>query len=263
MMELDGKPVDATDLATLALYNYGHFTSMRVDDGQVRGLSLHLDRLAIDCRALFGTDLDRGWVRELARRAGAQAPSPAIIRVTVFAPNLDLSHPGGHAEPSALVTTRPAGSRQLPPLRLMTVRYERDLPRVKHTGLFGTVHHRRAAQQAGFDDVLFVDKDSLIAEGATWNVGFLDGNQVVWPQSEYLPGVTMRLLKEALASAGVPSTEAPVDLSRVTRMQSAFVTNAAVGVRPVQAINGVEFPGQPPMASRLRELYAAIPGEEI
>src|SRR6266540_2864338 len=44
-MELDGRPVDPAELATLALYNYGHFTSMRVDAGRVRGLTLHLDRL--------------------------------------------------------------------------------------------------------------------------------------------------------------------------------------------------------------------------
>lgn len=31
MMELDGRSVTADELARLALYNYGHFTTMRVD----------------------------------------------------------------------------------------------------------------------------------------------------------------------------------------------------------------------------------------
>lgn len=44
MMELDGRSVMADELARLALYNYGHFTTMRVDAGRVRGLSLHLRR---------------------------------------------------------------------------------------------------------------------------------------------------------------------------------------------------------------------------
>jgi hypothetical protein len=31
MMELDGRSVTADELARLALYNYGHFTTMRVE----------------------------------------------------------------------------------------------------------------------------------------------------------------------------------------------------------------------------------------
>lgn len=57
MIELDGRPVDPARLAALALYNYGHFTSMRVDEGRVRGLSLHLQRLVRDCSALYDADL--------------------------------------------------------------------------------------------------------------------------------------------------------------------------------------------------------------
>lgn len=68
MIELDGRPVTADDLASLALYNYGHFTSMLVSDGRVRGLSFHLRRLVNDCRTLFATDLDRSTVRKLVRR---------------------------------------------------------------------------------------------------------------------------------------------------------------------------------------------------
>lgn len=69
MAELNGRPVGADELQALALTNYGHFTSMRVEDGRVRGLALHLERLARDCRAVFGAELDTGRVRELARRA--------------------------------------------------------------------------------------------------------------------------------------------------------------------------------------------------
>ena len=45
MATLNGKPVTSDALLTLALTNYAHFTSMRVDDQRVRGLALHMDRL--------------------------------------------------------------------------------------------------------------------------------------------------------------------------------------------------------------------------
>ncbi len=41
--ELNGSPVRVEDLGTIALLNYGHFTSMQVRGGRVRGLDLHLD----------------------------------------------------------------------------------------------------------------------------------------------------------------------------------------------------------------------------
>lgn len=260
-MELDGGPVSATDLGALALYNYGHFTSMRVEEMRVRGLARHLDRLERDCRTLFGVDLDRDRVRQLVRRVGARDSSPVMIRVTVFAPELEIGSPGGQAEPSILVTTRPAARHALPPIRLKSTVYSRDLPAVKHVGLFGTVHLRRRAQRDGFDDVLFVDARPRVVEGATWNIGFFDGEHVVWPESDCLPGVTEDLLKEILDAEGRSRVTAAVELADLSRMRFAFVTNAAVGVRPVRSIDDVRLPGEAALWESLRDAYASLPGE--
>jgi len=258
MMELDGRPVTADELAGLALYNFGHFTSMRVDNGRVRGLSLHLRRLVNDCQTLFAADLDPEMVRKLVRRVCGD--SSVIARVTVFAPDLELNRPGRAVEPHVLVTTRPAPEHPLPPLRLQSASYERDLPAVKHVGLFGTMWQRRAAQLGGFDDVLFLDDRSRISEGATWNIGFYDGERLVWPRSEYLPGVTMALVK----SLGRPeSTIADLDLATVATMRAAFVTNAGVGVRPVSLIDEVRYADDEETLRELSEAYLAIRGEDL
>jgi hypothetical protein len=54
---------DLDQLAALILINYGHYTSMRVDDQRVRGLSLHLEPLMRDCRWVFDADLDPNRLR--------------------------------------------------------------------------------------------------------------------------------------------------------------------------------------------------------
>jgi branched-subunit amino acid aminotransferase/4-amino-4-deoxychorismate lyase len=259
-MELDGTPAAAEDIRSLALINYGHFTSMRVEDHRVRGLGMHLQRLVDDCHAVFDADLDPDRVRHLIGRVIREVSGPIVVRVTVFDPQLTLGRPGGHAEPRVLITTRPAvADGQLPPLRLQSRCYRRDLPSVKHVGLFGPLLHRRTAQRNGYDDVLFVDARSRISEGATWNVGFVDGDQVVWPDAEVLPGVTMRLLQQ---NDSPPAIRA-MRLSDLAQMTGAFATNAATGVRPVGSIDSTGWPPGHPVIERLSRLYADVPPEPV
>jgi branched-subunit amino acid aminotransferase/4-amino-4-deoxychorismate lyase len=262
-MELDGIPVTPDDLSALALVNYGHFTSMRVDGTRVRGLELHLDRLVHDCQAIFAADLDPERVRTLARRVAEVAQTPAIMRVTVFDPDLGLGHPAGQAHPRVLVTLRPVGADAPPPIRLKSVRYTRDVPRVKHTGLFGTVYHRRAAQADGFDDVLFVGPDGYVSEGATWNIAFVEDGRVTWPAAECLPGVTMRLLNAAISRLGIEVRTAPVTLDDLHSSCAAFITNAAVGLRPVRSIDGTELAEATASVEALRKEYDTIEGDRL
>ncbi|MFJ6739083.1 aminotransferase class IV family protein [Streptomyces sp. NPDC091279] len=261
MVTLDGKPVSVDDLLPLALTNVGHFTSMRVDeDGGIRGLALHLERLVRDSELVWGVGLDAGRVREYVRRELAERGGGAcVVRVTVYDPAVDLGHPGDAGDLHILVSVRAAGPLTLAPLRVKSVPYVRDLPEVKHVGLFGTLHARAEAQRAGFGDALFVGPDGLVSEGGTWNVGFVDHDgTVIWPQAPVLPGVTVALLQRHTAYR-----TAPVTLARAKGMAAAFATNTGIGVRPLSAIDDTGFAVDHPVLERLREAYAGVPGERV
>lgn len=257
-MLLNGKPVDLDHLKVLGLTNYGHFTSMRVDAGRVRGLALHLDRLSRDCRALFGAELDQDEVRSYVRQVVDGSAGPIVARVTVFDPDLDLGHPASASSLQVLVTTRAASMAPPPSLVLTARRYEREVPAVKHVGLFGTVFHRRQAQLAGFDDVLFVDGEGFISEGATWNIGLIEGDEIVWPQASVLPGITMALIQQERSGL-----QRCVNVAELDRYTGAFVTNAAVGVRGIAAIDAIRWADAVPLAEQIRKEYSAIPGEPL
>jgi branched-subunit amino acid aminotransferase/4-amino-4-deoxychorismate lyase len=259
MATLDGQPANPDDLLTLALTNYGHFTSMRVEaDRRIRGLSLHLERLVRDCKTVWGTALDTGRVRDHVRQALDGHNGPCIVRVTVFDPAVDIGHPAAADQPRVLVTTRPAGAMPPPPLRAQSVRYERDLPDVKHIGLFGTLHARRTAQLGGFDDTLFIGADGHVSEGGTWNVGFISDDGVVWPKAAVLPGVTMALLQQH-----ADHRIAPVTLDQAKGMQAAFATNTSIGVRALSCIDDTPMAIEHPLLSTLRETYLSIPAETL
>jgi branched-subunit amino acid aminotransferase/4-amino-4-deoxychorismate lyase len=254
---LDGDDVDAGRLSVLATVNYGHFTSMRVQDRAARGLGLHLERLARDCRRVFDAELDLDRVRRYARNAVADMTGPVIVRVTVFDPALEVGDAGADAVPSVLVTTR-AAPVPGPPLRLRTAVYQRELPEVKHVGLFGPVRLRRRARRAGADDVLFTDADGAVCETSIANIGFIDGDRVVWPRADWLDGVTMRLV-----STIVDTSTERVTVDRLTSLSGAFVTNAAVGIRPVGAVDDAHWTEEPTVLRRIRELYADLRPEKF
>jgi branched-subunit amino acid aminotransferase/4-amino-4-deoxychorismate lyase len=139
-----------------------------------------------------------------------------------------------------------------------TVGYERDVPGVKHVGLFGPLHSRRTAQLDGYDDALFVGPDGRVSEGGTWNVGFIGDEGVVRPDADVLPGVTMALLQQHTAY-----TTAPVTLADARHMHAAFATNTSIGVRAISRIDETPMATEHPLLAHLRETYLAIPGDPL
>ncbi|MFJ8956494.1 aminotransferase class IV family protein [Streptomyces sp. NPDC102383] len=260
MVTLDGRPVSVDDLVPLALTNVGHFTSMRVGlDGSIRGLALHLERLVRDCKTVWHAPLNTERVRDYVRWALEGATRPCVVRVTIYDPNVEMGHPADANEPHVLVSVRGAGDLSPAPLRAQSLVYERDLPQVKHIGLFGTLHARGAAQRADFDDALFVGRDGFVSEGATWNAAFIDQDgTVVWPDARVLPGVTMALLQQQ-----AEHRIATVTLQQAKGMAAAFATNTSVGVRPLAAIDDTEFPIEHHVLTQLQKTYLSIPGETL
>ncbi len=251
--------IDATpnELSALALTGYGHFTSMHVEEGAVRGFDLHIERLVSNAKTVFDAELDRQSLVADIRAAIDGSTGSYTLRVTMFDPAINLGNVGTVApKPVPLITTRPSHEGTLPPLRVKAIAFQRDTPEVKHVGLFSPLHHRASAKKAGFDDVLFTDPISAdVSEGSTWNIGFIatDGT-VIWPDATVLPGVTMALLRGANDRHVAKS----IALDQIGRMEAAFATNASIGVRPISAIDGHHFDSEHPAIAELQQAYAAI-----
>jgi branched-subunit amino acid aminotransferase/4-amino-4-deoxychorismate lyase len=254
-IELNGSPASADDLRQLVHTNYGHFSAMQVRDGGVRGLDLHLDRIERATQELFGTAIDRERVREYLRHAVAGSSAPLALRVNIFSRGLNRDRPSQPAPPDILVTVAPASRASIEPLRLKSFRYTRELPQIKHVGTFPLFHYRRTAQQAGYDDAVFVDDSGCISEGSIWNIGFWDGAGVIWPEAPQLAGVSMQLLQAGLARAKIASSVRRISLSDVGRFQSAFFTNAGTAVRLIAAIDDVALAIDRSLEARLQECH--------
>ena len=255
--ELNGAPASADDLRALALTNYGHFTSMHIDAGGVRGLDLHLARLDASTRELFGRPLDAGVVRGYMRSALGERAGAASLRINVFSRRLHRDRMAEPALPDVMVSVSGPRRVEARPVRLKSFRYERVLPHVKHAGTFGLFHHRRLAQLDGFDDALFVDASGAVSEASIWNIGFFDGNGIVWPDAPSLRGISMQLLQKGLDERGMPGDSHRVAHADVGAFRSAFLTNSSCAVRPIAEIDGVRFRIDPELNAVLEACYGS------
>jgi branched-subunit amino acid aminotransferase/4-amino-4-deoxychorismate lyase len=263
-VEINGVPATAAQLA-LAASAYGHFSTMQVRDGAVRGLSLHVQRLQEATERLFGGVLDgealRAWLRAALERAGRW--ESASVRFVIASSAFDRERPEVACAADVLIFVSPPIERQPRPLRVQLCRYARELPEIKHLATFGQLWQRRQARLAGYDDALFEDAQGRISEGSVWNIGFWDGSAVTWPEAAMLDGISQRVLDDGFARCGVARRSAAIRAVDLARYTAAFTCNANGVGAPIASIDGHAFAPQPGITELLLRCYASVPAEPI
>jgi branched-subunit amino acid aminotransferase/4-amino-4-deoxychorismate lyase len=252
-LEIDGQDATGEQLSAAALAHYGHFTAMQVRDRRVRGLELHLARLDRANREMFGAAVDAPAVRAHVRHAlGADRPD-ASVRIYLY------QTPAGI---SVMVTVRPPGAMPATPWRLRTVPYQRPVAHIKHMCDFGQSYFQRLAIRNGFDEALLTGADGAVSEGSITNVGFFDGEGIVWPAAPALPGITMQLLQQALPGLAMSAHRRPVRTADLGTFTAAFVTNAR-GIAPVAQIDDLVLPVNHALIGKLRKAYESAGWDRI
>ena len=124
---------------------------------------------------------------------------------------------------------------------------------------------RRVARTAGFDDALLADEQH-ITEGATWNVFFIQQRELVTPPlaGDILPGVTRQLILDYCQQQGISVLQQPINRDQIQTFDGAFATNASWGVRPIAAIDDVQYSKTTSaLMTQLCSFYDQLAGEFI
>ncbi|MFD4207320.1 aminotransferase class IV family protein [Micromonospora tulbaghiae] len=214
----NGRAAEAADLAPLAFAGFAHFTAMQVRDHRVRGLDLHLARLRDASDELFGRHLADETILEQMRSALAAAPPDASLACFVS--------PRDDVDLDVLVKVTDPATVPSGPLSLDVVEHERHLPHVKHVGEVSKTLLLRRASARGFDDAAFADRSGRLSEATIWNLAFWDGEAVIWPCAEVLPGVTMQILTRRLDALRVPQRTQEVRRGELGGRVAAAVVNS-------------------------------------
>ncbi|MBU1346958.1 MAG: aminotransferase class IV [Alphaproteobacteria bacterium] len=259
---IDGLPATEDDLHYLALVNYGAYTSFRVEDGGVRGLDLHLGRLEASAVELFGEPVGEARLRDLIRTALADRRE-AWLRISLFSPDIWSRTPSARVRPRVMTVVSPPPPPLAVSVRVRSQTYAREEAHIKHTATLGLIRARRLAREAGFDDALFADADGLISEGSSWNIGFLSGETVIWPQAPMLAGVAQSLIQQGLAGVGLTGSTRPVLLTDLDAFDGAFLCNSATPACRITAIGDHVVGAAPDRIERLTRAWASNPPQTI
>ena len=259
---VDGAAATPDDLTHVALVNYGAYTSFRVEAGGVRGLDLHLARLEAEAVELFGEPVGEGRLREFMRVATADRQA-CWLRVNLFSPEVSPRTPDWRGRPRVMIAASPPPPPLADSVRVQIQTYGREAPHLKHVATFGLIRARRAARAAGFDDALFVDAQGQISEGSLWNIGFISGQEIVWPQAPMLAGVAQALVQRGLDGAGLTGTTAPVHVDDLDDFEGAFLCNSATPACAISAIGDRTFATRSTVIDRLRAAWASNPVQPI
>jgi D-alanine transaminase len=136
---------------------------------------------------------------------------------------------------------------------------------IKTVQLLPNLLAKQAARKAGAYEAWLVDADGFMTEGASTNAWIVDADGTVVTRdlsNAILPGVTRRIILEAIQGAGVTITERKFTVADAYAAREAFISSATGAAMPVVAIDrkkiGDGAPG--PLTRHIQALYAAKAG---
>jgi para-aminobenzoate synthetase / 4-amino-4-deoxychorismate lyase len=196
---------------------YGVFETVLVQDGRAVALERHLARLAASMREVFGAALPAGLPARVHAAAARQPAGRARVRV--------LLDPDGSTE----IALAPAGAGPVHAQPLAPFALPGGLG--AHKWRDRRLLEALAVQSDGMVPLL-VDTDGAVLEAAHANVWIVEGKELITPPADgrILPGTVRAQLLESEPR----SREETIDLIRLTRADSVFLTSSISGRHPAR-----------------------------
>jgi branched-chain amino acid aminotransferase len=229
------------------------FETLRVYDGRPFELHPHFDRLKASARKVRLPEPPLDQLQSLAHDALAAAGEPNCVLRFLWTPDTGL----------ALVSALPPDLEEIRArgLRLNVCTWATGaLAGAKSTSYAENIAAQAAAEDAGFDDALFVSPDGTVLEAPVSNVWFREGDRLLTPSLELpiLAGVTRGVI---VRLAELPVEEGAFPLDRLLAADEVFLTSSVREVMPVAQVGDRRFERREAAASLQAALrrYAGAP----
>ena len=118
---------------------------------------------------------------------------------------------------------------------------------------------RADAEERGADEALLINTNGHVAETASGNIFWMEGETVCTPPDEAgaLHGVTRGVVVGLCESLSLRVERREASVARLQQSDGAFVTGSVAGIVPVASLDGLSLPPHP-LVERLRAAYEAF-----
>ncbi len=226
------------------LYGYGVFETILIKENKPVYLEEHYERLIRGCDQLkinFKMSFEKfKFYIDLYLKKNSL--SDCVLRVTVFKNKNESNILVTHREN----TYKPLHYRE--GFKVEISEFKRNshsiLSNVKSTNYLENIYSLREAKEIGSDEVLFLDTQNHLSEGATSNIFFIKDGIIYTPTKEcgILEGIVRNKLielieknKHLVIKKGFYSLKELLDADEV------FLTNSIMGIMPVSKINHTTY----------------------
>ncbi len=223
------------------LYADGFYDTLRVYDGVLFELPLHLRRIAasaevMDISLSWGLRNIGKWLSEILRR---NSLSDARVRITVTrgVQGRDFSRA---RKPTIVITCEKLHLTKGPSkgVSACTMLLERPLPSIKTLGLQHLVLAAHEAKRREVSEVIGVDALGFVREGVTSNVFVVRNGRLLTPKNRILCGLTRSLILKLARKMGIKATIRDFKRSLLPSSDEVFLCNRVREIVPIVRING-------------------------
>ena len=256
---VDGAPGSSVPIDDRGLqYGDGLFETMRVRAGRVRFLESHLARLLHGCGRLALPAPDVDQLRSEMDAAAGSSREDAILKLILTRGSGPRGYaPRGPIAPRRILSLHAPGNTPLPAevaLRIarLTLTDNAALAGLKHLNRLENVLAASEPGHQGHFDSLLLDSRGLVVSGTHCNVFLVLAGKLMTPSLERagVAGVTRGIVLRECAALGLECQVRAVPAAELLAADEVFVTNARIGVVPVQRVGEHAFTMNP-IASRM------------
>jgi branched-chain amino acid aminotransferase len=220
----------------VAVFRLGEHVRRFLRSAAIVGLELQHDEATLAhavCETVDRAALDEGLIRIVGYLPSLEADlvplaPQATVAIYAYARSDLPKRPSGSPLRLAVSAMRKAAPDAIPPLAKVAAAY------------LGPMIARRAALEAGADEVVLLDHEGMIAEAPTANVfAVRSGTLVTPPLGAILDGITRATVLTLASEAGIPTVEQALSPEALRDADEAFLTATSYVVAPIGAIDGV------------------------
>ena len=230
-------------------YGFGVYENIRVQDRLPYFLGDHIDRLLTSAQVIeLQHKLSKNEiglsVTALVEAITSNPPSEGGTRGVLATFNLKILLIGAR-EPSSvelfilpLAPLFPDRKLYKKGAMVMTIPYERFLPRAKTLNMLPSYYYYTEAKAKGYYDVLFADIQGNILEGSRTNF-FAIKNRTIFtaPTEKVLEGVTKKHVLQVAREHGFEIQEQDIPLKNLGEFDGAFLTSTSSKIVPLRQID--------------------------